>query len=257
MKRTFAILAITLSVIYLSTSGCVKGSDPTDPGNTISGIIPNIASFEIAAAATFIKGAATLINIASTSLVDDNYTVNYTLTGSNSYTGTASMHFSGGQGSFNTEILNNGGNTSITINSITSSTGNTTNITSHNTSSFFDSTGLLTCTINGNPFRATDVEASLSGNMLVITGTEWEPALRTVSLRVNNYAHAPINASFNIADASEFNGAAGYTAPSTAVGDAYGNINITSVSPVLQGSFSFTTTDSSKFAGGTFISKAP
>jgi hypothetical protein len=257
MKRIFAVLAITLSIIYLSTTGCVKGSDPSNLGNDVAGIIPDVANFEIAAAATFIKGAATLINLASTTLVNDDYIVNYSLSGSNTYTGTASMHFSGGQGSFNTQVLSNGGNTSIIINSITSSTGNTTNVTSHNTSSFFDSTGLLTCTINGNPFRATDVEASLAGNMLVITGTEWEPALRTVSLRVNNYAHAAINASFNLADASEFNGSAGYTAPSTAVGDAYGNINITSVSPTLQGSFSFTTTDSSKFAGGTFITKTP
>lgn len=248
MKRTFAVLAITLSVIYLSTSGCVKGSDPTDPGNTISGIVPNIASFEIAAAATFIKGAATLINIASTTLVDDNYTVNYSLTGSNSYTGTASMHFSGGQGTFNTEVLTNGGNTSIVINSITSSTGNTTNVSSNNTSSFFDSSGTMHLNQQiGDPFYATDVLASINGSTLDIHGVMWEPDLRTVTLHLNNFNTSGLPKTITIS--SLFDGSIDLNSSSLKHA-AHGTITIQSIqNSVIQGSYNGTWEDSSTFSG--------
>lgn len=248
MKRTFAVLAITLSVIYLSTSGCVKGGDPTDPGNTIAGIVPNIASFEIAAAATFIKGAATLINIASTTLVDDNYMVNYSLSGSNTYTGTTSMHFSGGQGNFNTQVLANGGNTNITINSITSSSGNTTNLTSHNTSSFFDSTGAMHLNQQiGDPFYATDITAGLNGNILDIHGVMWEPDLRTVTVHVNNFNAASVPMTYTITDL--FGGFISLNS-SSLKNAAHCSVTIQSIqNSVIQGTYSGTWEDSSTFSG--------
>ena len=247
MKRMFATLAITLSITFAGTTGCIKGTnDVVDAAK----VIPDLANFVMTAARTFISGEAALIQIASTSLLDGAYTVNYTLSGSNTFSGSASFTMSGGHGSFNTTQLANGGNTTVIINSITNSSGGSANVTTNNSSSFFDSTGNMTATQTlADPFYATDVTASLNGTMLNIEGVMWDP-LRTVSLTVYNFNVTGLPKTITFHDISS--ASIDYNSPSTSTlkHAAHGSITIQSINGgVISGSYGGTWEDSSTVSG--------
>ena len=264
MKKLFTL---TFLVLMIANAGCVKpGGGGTNPVLAI----PDIANFELKAASTFVAGAASTISILSSSLGDGTFNVNFNITGADNLSNqTATLTMSGGSGTFNTPALSTAGQNSITINSISNSAGGSANVTSNNTYSFSDSTGLMTATasIGTSSFRAMHVTASLAGSLLTIDGVMWTPKLTTITVHLDYFNHTMGTTYFNMNDltpgdiASTFNGGAsfGIAGGGTAVSDlsAHGSVTITSLTPLIKGTFSFTNTDSSTISGGNFMCTAP
>ena len=215
------------------------------------------------------KGASAVISLASTTLGDGTFNVSYNISGVNNLINQiATLAMSGGTGTFSTAVLNNSGDNTITINSISNSKGSS-NVTSGNTFKFYDSTGLMTANVSGTSggpttFRATHVDAALTGTMLTINGVMWEPWLTTVDLVVYNYTSGQTGTIyFNKNDLSSgsttstFNGSASYGVAGNglAISDIgqWGSVTITSTSPLLTGSYQFKNgPDSSMVSSGTF-----
>ena len=156
-----------------------------------------------------------------------------------------------------------GGNVSITINSISNTSGSS-NVTSNNTKTFSDSTGLMTGSYtppggSAQSLRATHVMASIAGNLLTIDCVIWTPNLTTVTLYNDIYAGSTGSVSFNSNDlsmsgpTSTFNGSAsfGVAGSSGVISDLseHGTITINTTAPLLTGTFTYTNQDSSVVAG--------
>ena len=125
------------------------------------------------------------------------------------------------------------------------------------TKSLTDSTGIMTATVGGVAFKSIYVKATKTGSMLSIYGSTTFSGGPTIDLTINQYATAVMTTSFNIGDSTGINGSAGYLNTGTSENAAHGTISITSVSPILSGTFSFTDIDSTKITGGTFSVTAP
>lgn len=242
-----------------SNMGCNKSDSPANPLK----VIPDVANF-LLDAATFVLGQASNITIHSTSLGAGTFTVNYSLSGAvNLVNQTAQLIMNGGVGTFQTPTISTAGNVAITINSISNSSGGSATLTTGNTKTFTDSTGLMTCQLNGNAFRATDIHATLAGTMLSVHGVFWDP-LTTVTFHIDYWNHATGTTHFDNNDLefagnnySTFNGAAVFNGPSGIYPSANGSITITSTSPLLTGTFAFKAEDSSIISSGTFSVPAP
>ncbi len=247
MKKLFTLAIAAAALSYLFTTGCVKADVNVNSTDNTNGNT-DVSDFHLSAAASFIPGAAAVINIHSTTISDGDYTMNYSLSGGNVYTGNASMHMSGGAGSFNTQVLSAGASTSIIVNSITNSSGATTNITANNSSSFFDSSGTMHLNQQiGDPFYATDVTASITGSMLNIVGTMWEPDLRTANLTIYNFTTNNLPKTVTINTGSD--GRVALTSGSIKVA-AHGTITIQSINnSIIEGTYAGTWQDSSTFSG--------
>src|SRR5262249_25010420 len=100
---------------------------------------PNVSDFNTSAASVC-PSTATTVTATSSTLPDATYTVLYDLSGSNTATAaTASMVFSGGNGTFTVPgtSLANAGNTTITITKVQNASAScSSNLSSGNTSSF-------------------------------------------------------------------------------------------------------------------------
>jgi hypothetical protein len=124
----------TTTTYYVSTtiSGCTS---PRVPVNAIvtSGTLLNSSNFEIIFSSDICAGSASSVSLASSALVNGTYTLNYTISGANSLTSSASITFNDGYASFNTGVLNNVGSNTLTINNVVIS-GCTISISSGNTS---------------------------------------------------------------------------------------------------------------------------
>ena len=242
LKTTLAAFIFLTVPVACSTSS-----------NSPLAVLPNIANFTIQAVSSFVAGASTVISIASSTLGNGIFTVNYSLSGANNLSNlTATMTVNGSSATFSTPVLPTSGETTITINSISNSSGGSSAFTSQPTYSFSDSIGLMTATVNGVAYRATHVIASSAGGLITIAGTKWNP-LTGITLHVYNYVNAPITANFNANDASNANGDAAYNlaAPTGGIADLsqHGTIAITQVSPLVVGTFTFTNQDSSVVTG--------
>ena len=249
MKKLFTISIFGLAVAMTSLTGCIKTDSVT---NAVSDL-PNVFGFNITKAGSFIAGMSSKISIQLPSISSGDFTVHYDLSGVNAASGlTAVVSLVNGIGTFSTATLNNSGATSITVTSITNSSGKTSSITSNNTKSM--SVGSMTFTRNGTVFQSDEVHASLAGNLLTIHAIKWDP-LTTADVDVYTYANAPITVAINSATVAD--GSGGYTAPGVAQIAAYGTISITSTTPLITGTFSFTTPDSAHFTGGVFTATAP
>jgi hypothetical protein len=256
------IITCTLIALFIATAttntGCVKSSSTNNPITAI----PDLSDF-LFDAATFVLGQASKITIHSTSMGSGTFTVNYSLTGAvNLLNQTATLIMSGGDGDFMTPTISDAGNVTIKINSISNSSGGSASVTSGNTKVFTDSTGVMTCKLNGTSYRAIDVHTSLAGSLLTISSTFWDP-LTTVNLHVAYWSHTTgstyfnsNNLEFNGNNNSTFNGSAVYNGGSI-YPSANGVITITSTSPRLTGTFSFKANDSSMISNGTFDAPAP
>ena len=109
MKLTKIKFLISLLIFYISTS--------LSEAQVFSGMITS--------ANDICAGSQATVNISGiTGLTDGNYTVNYTISGSNTQTATNinNISFSSGSASFITPILSNSGSTTVTINKIGSAT---------------------------------------------------------------------------------------------------------------------------------------
>jgi hypothetical protein len=260
MKKLLIVLLTCTVFIFTTNTGCVKSSNPTNPVTAL----PDVADFLLSAASTFVAGAASTISIHSSSLGAGAFTVHFDLSGANTMSGlTAALNMSGNDGTFQTPTLPNAGNTNINITSITNSSGGSANITTNNTFKFTDSTGLLTCSVNGKAYRALDVHASLAGSMLTIHSVYWDP-LATVTVHIDYWNHAVGTTYFNSNDLSfagnnnsTFNGAGVYNGTSI-LPSQHGMITISSItSSLITGTFSFTAQDSSIISSGNFSCPAP
>lgn len=245
-----------------TNTGCVKSSNNNTTIPSVN--LPDISNFTISAVNAFVKGASTLVSVASSSLADGAYTIYFDLTGANNVlNASASLNISGDKGTFSTPVLSNDGLTSIVIKKIVSSTGESSSFTSTISKSFSDSSGLMTCNINGTAFRATHVNATWlgSGSILSISGVYWDP-LTTVTLYWDSYtgttATRYFNDKVNVPGAwnSVYNGSASYGAPGISQLSANGSITVTSkTGNAISGTFTFTCDDSTRLTTGTFNCK--
>ena len=269
MKKSILLCVAALSFAITTNTGCTPGGGSTTP---IS--LPNLSNFSVAAS-SFVKGAAAIISIASSSLGSGTFTVNYSLSGANNLVNqVATLIMDAGNGTFSTPVLNGVSSTmgtTITINSIQNSAGGSANPTGNNVQTFSDSSGLMTATmtgVSGGPttFRGIHVDASLAGSLLSIDGVMWTPWLTTVTLYVDNYMHATGPVQFNANDlsttsiTSTFNGSASYGVAGNglAISDLsqHGIVTINTVSPLITGTFTYTNQDSSVISGS-FSCPAP
>jgi len=126
-------IAVT-TTYYVSTtiSGCTS---PRVPVNAIvtSGTPLNSSNFEIIFSSDVCAGSSSSVSFATSGLVNGTYTFNYTISGANSITSSASVTITDGYGSFLTSVLNNTGANTLTINNVVIG-GCTTSISSGNTS---------------------------------------------------------------------------------------------------------------------------
>ena len=264
MKKLLLLLSIGAIVMFTAPTGCVK---PSGSNNLLSGI-PDLSNFLVQASTAFKTGAAAYIKILSTSLGDGTFNVNFTLTGGNTGSGTGTLTMSGGSGTFSISgsSITSDGPTTVTVTSISNSSGGNATPTGHNTSSMFDSTGLMNATYtpsggSAQTFSATDVTASWlgAGSILTIHGVVWAPNLTTITVYNDIYAGATGTTYFNSSDLtpgdlySTFNGSAAYgvSGSSGVISDlsSHGWVTINTVTPLITGSFSYTNQDSSVVAG--------
>ncbi len=269
MKKSLILCFVALFFAFSTNTGCIKS-----PGGTnIS--LPDLSNFSIQAVGTFVKGASTLISLASSTLGSGTFNVNFSITGANNLSNqVATLTMNGSAGTFSTPVLNGSGESTIIINSISNSAGGSANVTSNNSMVFYDSTGLMTATVAGTgggptSFRGTHVTASLAGTLLSIDGVMWTPWLTTITLYLDYYSGATGPVYFNSSDLSafprdtysSFNGSTAYGVAGNglAISDlsAHGVVNITATTPLITGTFSFTNSDSSTVSSGNFSCPAP
>lgn len=131
---TPSISGTTTYYASTTTSGCTS---PRVPVNAIisSGTTLNSSNFEIIFSSDVCAGSGSSVSMASSGLVNGTYTVNYTISGANSLSSSATVTFYDGYASFITGAINNTGANTLTINnfqiggcSITVSSGNTSTI---------------------------------------------------------------------------------------------------------------------------------
>lgn len=252
MKKQLLYLIPAFLFILLVATGCNKSDSGTNTNSN-----PDISSFSFSGSASATAGQPASIAITSTSLGTGIFTIHFGLSGANAGSGlTATLDVMTGTGTFGTPVLTNAGTTTLTMTSISNAAGYSTPITGNNTvaittSTAHDSTGLMTATVGGAGFRATDISTSLAGGtLLTVTGTAWEPQLNAIVLYFKKYASAPTTVNFSIADTTYSNGSASYILSGGAtVNAAHGRLTITTTSPLLAGTFSFTNTDSTKISG--------
>ncbi len=261
MKRSLLLCLLALTFTYTTNTGCIKS--PGGGGVTL----PDLSSFSVAAS-SFAVGAASTIEIASSSLGSGTFTVNYSLSGANNLVNqAATIIMNAGAGTFQTPALTGVSTTegtTITINSIQNSAGGSANPSGNNVQTFSDSTGLMTATITGasggpTSFRGIQVSALLAGENLQIDGVIFTPVLTAIDLNVHNYMHANSTTAINISDPGT-NAGAFYNVSGNGIAIAdiaqTGTISITGTSPLLTGTFSYTNQDGS-VVSGSFSCPAP
>ena len=262
MKKSLLLSLLALSFAITTNTGCTPGSSGTTPLS-----LPDLSNFSLQSIGTFVKGASTIITLASSSLGSGTFNVNYSISGANTLVNqVATLIMNGSTGTFSTAILNASGQDVITINSISNASGST-NASGNNTARFYDSTGLMTTNITGaavgpSAYRATYVTASLTAGTLVINGVMWtQNQASQLNLNIANYVGNTGPIYFNANDATNFNATTSYIVAGSTAGlndfDQHGVITITGTTPLLTGTFTITNTDSSMMNSGTFSCPAP
>jgi hypothetical protein len=224
-------------------------------------VVPNIddlvdvSDFSLDYASVFTEGAGAMMYISSTSLDDGDYTMYFDLAGTNPMSNVeAIMSFAGDKGTFKTPSLTNPGDMTITLKSIKDSEGKTVSITKNNVKSFTDSNGLMVWTYKGTTYTAKHVLPMLTGGNLSITGRIWKaPGIQHV-LYFDNFSGSPSTCNFSKATLPTKGGS--NLSTDLQLGQ-YGTITVTGTSPLLTGTFSYTTSDSNKVTLGTFSCKKP
>ncbi len=153
--NTPSISATTTYYVGTVSGGCssTRQAVTATVANTIS---LTSANFSIPNTTSICPGTGSVVSVSTSGLVDGTYTANYTVSGSNSLTSTASLVISGGFGTFTTGNLANSGSNTITITGIVMS-GCTITPASGNTATITVITG--------------SIPGSISGAATVCTGT--------------------------------------------------------------------------------------
>jgi hypothetical protein len=112
----------------------------------------------------------------------------------------------------------------------------------------------MKATVNGAAFNGTNCIATISGTTLALNGGSYTTATPTYpyfTIGIENYSgvgtYALNGSTSNIAGID--------SSASSVLASAYGTVTITSVSPNIVGTFSFTLSDSTKVTSGTFTAK--
>jgi hypothetical protein len=137
--------------------GATKGGTPGSGANGQIAITYTCVAYSLSstAATSVCTATATTVTLTSLALPVGNYTVNYSLSGANTGSGSAPMTVStAGSGTFTTSALPNSGSTTITITSLVSGSG----------------TG-CTSTVNSNNAATIMVGATISGTLTVCPGS--------------------------------------------------------------------------------------
>ena len=143
MKKVLYTVFLAGAALF-TTTGCDKNDNIGGIGNVLGTAlkdIPNLKSFIVQATSAFVAGAEGLIHVFSNTLADGTYTVNYNLTGNNTFSGTSTLTMVSGVGTFSTPKLASGGPTTATVTNVTNQAGNSAAPTANNVSSMFDSSG--------------------------------------------------------------------------------------------------------------------
>ncbi len=254
--KVLSRFSLLLAVASLIGAGCSKTSVGTDQ--------PDISNFAVSSATPLVPGEPVTVHVISTTLNNETYTIEYSLSGSNQAVGlTAPLTMSNKNGDISTIKLTYSGLTSVTLNSIKNSKGKITYFTNNNVANFYsaahDSTGYMKALINGNlAFLAYDVNAGLDNRKLTIHGTDWDPQITSIYMTLNEFWYKPGTFNFWVADSStNVGGVATYTAPgeeSKTV--SHGTVIISDVLPIIKGKYTFTMPDSMQITGN-FEAKAP
>lgn len=130
--NTPSINATTTYYVGTTSGTCLSSRIPV-VATVVSTIALSSANFNITNATDVCAGAGPDITVNSSNLIDASYTINYSITGSNTVgSATATMTVTGGNGTFTTAPLSNAGANTITITgvviggcTITPSSGNT------------------------------------------------------------------------------------------------------------------------------------
>ncbi len=257
MKRILVTLLIGTAAICTPT-GCVK----SNIGSTISPLntlplseLPNVTNFLLKESTAFVAGAQALVHVFSTSLGNGTFNVNYNISGNNSLSGTATMIMNGGTGTFSTAIIPTAGPSTVTVTSISNAAGSSTP-SNNNTSTMFDSTGIMGATYTSGTkdttwqFNTYQVTTQLAGSLMTVNAVMWTPNLTTISLTDFHY---PVTVGVHTFSATSgtFGASYGVSGSGIAIADlaSYGTFTITSISPLLAGSFKYTNQDSSTVVG--------
>lgn len=156
----------TTTTYYVGTvsGGCnsTRQAVTATVANTIS---LTSANFSIPNTTSICPGTGSVVSVSTSGLVDGTYTANYTVSGSNSLTSTASIVISGGFGTFTTGNLANSGSNTITITGIVMS-GCTITPASGNTATITVITGSIPGSISG----ATTVCTGTNSTTLTLSG---------------------------------------------------------------------------------------
>lgn len=252
-------LSVLFSAAILLSAACTKNKKLDT--STLSVYVPD-----------YYLATATTVYFTS-ALSDGDYFVRYSLAPTDQNAGSkqvysklqATLTFKNGKSSLQTPVLKEKQCMTLTIDSISNSDGKGTilSLVSH----FCDSSGVMTATINGQPFKTHRVLAGVDDTVLIIIGdigTVTKVGSSQLCIGIAPFTRA--SGSFNL-----------YTAPVTAShaynyyypptitsgvpADFYflesGQANITTVTPILNGTFSFTTNNGIKIENGTFTVAAP
>ncbi|MFA6127960.1 MAG: choice-of-anchor L domain-containing protein [Bacteroidales bacterium] len=184
-----------LTINSLTFNGCTTTAST---GNTKAITVkpqPNLTGFTTNAT-NVCAGNASLVTLSATSLPNNTYTVNYTLTTTNAQgpTDVSMTVSSGNNGTFNTPVLSSAGTTNMAINSLTLN-GCTTNASAGNT---FAITVTPNPDLTGLSTNATDVCA---GNASVVTlaGTSLPNGTYTVNYTLTTTnAQGPTDATMTV-----------------------------------------------------------
>jgi hypothetical protein len=245
--RSFLVVAVLAGALFLS---CKKSKGPT----------PDLDNFTMADSGSFLPGGQATITVNSTTLADGTYTIYYVIfpdgyvkpyaTGVHS-----TLVMSNHVGTFQTAPLDTPNYVVISAESISNQAGGTTFVNSR-LGSYVDSLGMMKVQKNGkDTFSTPAVKAKFNGAMIEVDA--YSPQLGTitgydfVTLIFNNQLGV------QILDSNNGQGQYGHFYNSvTANIFTRTTLTITSLTPLLTGSFSAVCADSTKFTG-TFSCPAP
>ena len=150
--------------IVLSSSGASSVNVATT-GSTVN-VLPSISNLSTSAVSTICAGSSASVTINSTTLTTGNYTVTYTVSGTNTVsTSTASMSFTSGSpgtGLFTTSVLNSAGASNVVnITAIAFTATNCSSTVSTSTAAF-TTTALPTPTFSAQPGASTCIGTSVT-----------------------------------------------------------------------------------------------
>lgn len=244
--RSFLVVAVLAGALFLSC----KKSKPA---------APDVDNFAMVDSGSFVPGGQATVTVNSTTLADGTYTLYYFIWPNgfvkpNATPVHSTLVMSNHTGTFQTAPLDTPNWVVMQANSIESQAGVSANIydrnaTFSNMSSFTDILGMMKMQKNGkDTFSTPAVTANFNGGWIEVDG--YSPQLGTITAYTSVYLIFGNRPGVQILDSSIAPGGYAYFNNSyTAKVFVRDTITITSLTPLLTGSFSAICADSTKFTG--------